>query len=62
MLLSSHTRFCFIARLSNGKIHVADRGPAKLSLPKMLHQSRSGAIVNPTNYDRIGEGDTISTE
>jgi hypothetical protein len=47
--------------VSTGKIHVADRGPAKSSLPKSLLQFRGGAIVNTSDYDRIGEGDSMPT-
>ena len=47
--------------LPTGKIYVADRGPAKSSLPKSLLQFPGGAIVNTSDYDRIGEGDSMPT-
>ena len=59
----SFSRECFraITCLSTGKIRVADRGPAKSSLPESPLQFRSGAIVNTSDYDRIEEGDSMPT-
>lgn len=50
-----------ITCLTIGKIDVADRGPAKSSLPRSPLQFHGGAVVNTSDYDRIGEGDSMST-